>query len=130
MSYYHDVIGLLAASAYQAYSNALVGNPAPKISAYFERADNPQIGDFVLEISALNTDARKRLGKLLSITDELYPDWEGDEPVPTRKVWTIELLTDGAQMRWENCKFIALPLSAWTDFNFSSAIGKKMGKEG
>jgi hypothetical protein len=48
-----SIYRLLAVAGFQAYSNSLVGNPAPEVRAYFERAHNPQVGDLVVETSTI-----------------------------------------------------------------------------
>jgi hypothetical protein len=38
----------LGAAGYAAYRNCLVGNPAPMVRCYFDRASNPRPGDLVV----------------------------------------------------------------------------------
>ena len=104
-----ELLDLLAASAYVAWSNTLCGDPSQVQKAYYERMRKPEIGDLVLEVTTFRrASSSDKIGRLLSIEDEPYPDWEDDEPAPTRKVWTIKTL-DGRECRWENCDFIVIP---------------------
>jgi hypothetical protein len=105
----NNLLKLVAAAAYAAYSNTLCGNPSPNQEAYYKRMSNPEVGDLVLEISRLRgPKVIDSIGRLISITNEPFPDWEDDEPVPKRDVWTIKTLDD-REFRWENCNFIVIP---------------------
>jgi hypothetical protein len=117
-----DLWRLIAIGAYTAYSNSLVGNPAPKVREYFERVSHPQVGDVVLEMSTVWRWAahaveapRKQypeLGVLLRVTEEPFPAAEGEEPDPTvtETVHYIQPL-DGSvpEYRWTNARFIQVP---------------------
>ena len=77
------------------------------------RLRTPQVGDMVAEITAYFAPASRRIGKLISLTEEPYPYENWDEayegrPIPTRPIYTIEALNGKAE-RWENCHFLSLP---------------------
>lgn len=94
----------LAVAGYEAYSNSLVGNPAPRVQRYYERASHPQVGDLVLEISRgfHGRWDRDRFGELVHIGQEhgdtVYrvARWPEDED----GVWVTN---------WFNASFIAIP---------------------
>jgi hypothetical protein len=118
---------LIVANAYAAYRNCLVGKPAPRVYREYERRNNPQPGDLVMEIS---TRRRDGLGTLRSIDEEpimgrveYCEAWlEGNywgashetdtyADLPTERVFYVEAL-DPTQhpstMRWVNADFIAI----------------------
>ena len=106
-----QLAGSLAATAYQAYSHALPGQPGTNAHRFWEWTTRPRVGQLVVEVSTHGLrPAIERLGVLQSITDEPVPNWEEslNGPAPQRPVWTIQLL-NGELKRWENCRFIAVP---------------------
>ena len=104
------VVDWLGKATFQAWTNALSGNPSIKQERYWNRANNPEIGDLVFEITAFNRPAIMRIGWLNRIEREPWPDWDEaeDGPAETREVWIIRTL-DGKEQRRENCKFIVVP---------------------
>ena len=114
----HDInlsVRLLGMSVRLLWKSVLRGK-GKEATELFERMNKPEIGDYVMEITAFNTRVIDRIGKLISITDEKYP-WDTEtielngEP-PSRDVWKIQTI-DGREMRWENCQFISF--FAWSD---------------
>lgn len=107
---------LVEITAYNLHGACLVGNPAPKVAAMYERMKSPQVGDLVLEISTIWDPERvgTRLGRLLRhVREPVYTPEEwganggGDDPIPTESIWYIEL-ADGREYRWHNASFIAV----------------------
>lgn len=105
-----EIIRLLAISAYSAYLNTLVGNPAPRIAALYQEIKNPKEGDLVLETSTIGRRPTATIGRLLRVVKE--PAMSAEEwdvpvngPVPNDTFWYIENL-DGQEERWSNCSFI------------------------
>jgi hypothetical protein len=128
------LLRLIAINTYVAYSNSLVGNPAPAVRAVYERKRNPQPGDIVMETSTIwrwaehadeaPSDQYPAIGVLLRIEsepvctqtalDEMHADGDYfvrlDEKltdVPTERVFYIKPL-DGSvpEYRWTNADFI------------------------
>lgn len=111
----HHLAKMLLASA----SNVdylTLSNPAFFKSEYRERHVKPKIGDMVAELTAYFAPAIKRVGELLSITEEPYPDWDEElnGPASTRPVYTIRGL-DGQEQRWENCHFVTVPVKSYNE---------------
>ena len=104
---------LAEVTAYNHYLACLVGNPAPRVEAALKRMTAPHVGDLVLEISTIYLPGRTgtRMGRLARIAEEpMYApeEWdEGDGPIPTERVWYVEL-PDGREFRWVNANFIAV----------------------
>jgi len=116
----NDILEIVAASSYVAWTNVLCGTQNKAQDKYFERMSSPEVGDLVLETTTHGrVKAIDRIGRLLSVTTEPYPDWEDDEPAPTRDIWTIETF-DGRDFKWENCSFIVIPE---TPYNHQGSIG-------
>jgi hypothetical protein len=102
---------LIEALAYNLYRATIVGDPAPFVRELGTRMANPQPGDLVLETTTLRrpNSYGARLGRLLRIVDEPFPDWPDDEgDAPLERVWYITL-PDGREYRWTNASFIAVP---------------------
>lgn len=100
------ILELLAAYAYISFFKALTDLPNQK--QYFEKMINPEIGDIVLDISHIKTKKIiKRIGRLLSIEDEPYPDWDGVKPAQTREILKIRTF-DEREITWINPSFIAI----------------------
>lgn len=104
---------LIATLAYNLYLACLVGDPAPKVKRLFGRMTEPQIGDLVVEVSTVHRTVRGAgaMGKLVRVVEEPVceaSEWEGDEPIPTERVWFVEL-PDGTESKWINASFIAIP---------------------
>lgn len=115
----YELIRLLCASAYAAYSSSISGR-SQWLHDRFEWFKNPQPGDLVMEISsAFMNDGENRIGYLIRVgmepmfTDEKWEedkeDWENDRP--QEKIWRIRLLANGEECRWENADFIRVPRS-------------------
>jgi hypothetical protein len=105
----------LAQSAHLAYTNALVGNPAPSVAEALSRMRDVRVGDLVLETTTYYRQpwSSAGLGYLMELEQEPVSDeenWDGDLPIPTEPVYYIRPL-DGSQerVRWTNARFIALP---------------------
>jgi len=116
----NSLLEVLASTAYISYTNCLFGSCPEFLHKYYERISNPEIGDLVLEISSVKrVPAINRIGELISIKPEPYPDWEDeDEPAPERNIWTIKCL-DKNIFRWENCSFISIPEDSFKPFGLS-----------
>lgn len=122
---------LVGINGYMAYSNTLVGNPAPAISAQYQRTTHPFPGDLVLETSTFRHWASKEngepgpaLGVLLREVDEPvlsedeyaalheagnYYDHKDETyaDIPKERVIYVRPL-DGSvpEFRWHNADFI------------------------
>jgi hypothetical protein len=94
----------LGAAGYAAYRNCIVGDPAPLVRAYYERATNPRPGDLVVEVTSflrrfrLDDEPHTAVGRLVSV------DRDAD-------VWVIASLSapDAQPTRWANCEWVAFP---------------------
>lgn len=85
---------LISAATFFAWKNTICGDPSPNQQNYMDRADNPVIGDYVLEITSEGFEKPiNRIGKLISKDNH---------------IWKIETL-DGRIYTWENCRFIVIP---------------------
>ena len=66
----------------------------------------PKIGDLVV---ATHTHPKQpqedRIGWLVKVEDAPWQPWDGDEPSPLRRYWTIERLT-GGEIRWTNVQLL------------------------
>lgn len=109
-----ELLRLLEINAYGVYLNTLVGSPAPRVAALFERLTNPQIGDMVLEITTIGyvPPYGNRLGRLVRQEDEpVYsPEGEGvteEDLLITEKITYIQTM-DGREFRWRNADFIVV----------------------
>lgn len=109
---------LLAINAYAAYSNTIVGNPAPAIEWQGQRTCEPQVGDVVLETSTVwrwarysdeaPSDQYPGIGVLIRVVREPIPIAEGEtDDGATETVHYIRPL-DGTvpEYRWTNASFI------------------------
>lgn len=107
------------------YRACLVGNPAPTVARMYERIANPQVGDFVFEVSAImrkDHDRRiKGFGVLVAErrewwqTDEEWASTLAEEPDygdrPVDHAWYIQYgQAAGDVCRWTNCRVIVVPL--------------------
>lgn len=131
---FSQLLRMVAINAYAAWTNTLVGNPAPAVKEQFERTTNPQPGDVVLETSTVWTwakhsdeaprDQYPALGVLLRVVQEPIVTAEqlsklhaeGDhyvragetlDEIPKERVTYIRPL-DGSvpEYRWTNASFI------------------------
>lgn len=114
-----EVVALLKSTAYNLWQASLCEGPQ-LIRDLFQELRNPQPGDLVMETTThrmKNRDPLEGIGRLVSITREptCSPEaWkesgaEEGEPIPTERVWTIELIFDaGRQFRWRNADFIKI----------------------
>lgn len=111
-----EMLQLLIASAYAAYSSSLIGGPeiAHRRFEFFQQF---KPGDLVMEVSSLHVRSYDghRIGRL--ITDQMEPYgtdewWEqnkadyGDEPRPQERVYTIKCLVGGETFRWTNAMMV------------------------
>lgn len=122
---------LVGINGYMAYSNTLVGNPAPAIREQYLRTTNPVPGDLVLETSTYrhwawqeDGDPGAALGILLRVVDEpvatqeehaamlaegdyYVGDGETYADVPKERITYLRPL-DGSvpEFRWHNADFI------------------------
>lgn len=110
----------LSWTAYMAYKLTL-GSVPPWMRAVGKRMSDPRIGDLVVEISNQYGrgayPAEMRIGRLVRETREPFDmDWNEaeDGPQPTERVTYIAGL-DGAEHRWTNARFIAVPDRSWDD---------------
>jgi hypothetical protein len=53
-----------------------------------------------------NTPAEDRIGWLVKVEDAPWQPWDGDEPAPLARYWTIERLSDAAPVRWTNVQVL------------------------
>lgn len=128
-----DLYRMLAVAGYQAYRNTLVGNQAPAVRRYLERAHDPQSGDLVVETSTIampNWDTAA-LGWLIEKTYEPMVTKaehdamlaEGDywktpeesyDAVPTEPIFYVDPLDPDqpSPYRWHNADFVAIPTEA------------------
>jgi hypothetical protein len=94
------LIGRLAAEVWDC---VLVGRAAPKVQRRFERMSDPQVGDLIVELTALHRDDSSRyqaIGYLLGIR----PEAEGD-------AWYVQYGPSPDDVcRWTNAEFIAVDL--------------------
>lgn len=123
---------LIALNGYVAWSNTLVGDPAPKISEQFQRSNDPRPGDLVLETTTIfrwlphvNVGPGVALGWLISKEDEpimsredfdamhargehYNAEDETYESLPTESVYTLRPLDNSEieEQRWVNANFI------------------------
>jgi hypothetical protein len=107
---------LIAANGWVAWVNTF-GNPSTNASLYHERMARPERGDLVLEITNWGAPVANRIGRLLSVMDELPPKldpetydpdkWGRPWPPYLEKVWRIKTL-DGRDVYWTNANFIAI----------------------
>lgn len=123
-----DLRRLLYVSAYQAYLGTLHGCSAPITGAAHKGLSKPTAGHLVMEVTTIYMADRDdwRFGRLLRVVEEpayTREKWrEGggkdDEPIPTERVWYIEL-PDGTEYRWVNASFIRVlerPFSCMDDW--------------
>lgn len=112
------LVQLLRGCAYEMWRACLCNGPK-HITELFEELSNPKVGDLVMETSTYNIASLspvEGIGTLVEVEDAPYYETraeakeagiEDDEPIPTRKVWTIKLDFDGGRVfRWENAHFI------------------------
>ena len=66
-----------------------------------------KIDDLVLVGSVhQKTPAEDRIGWLTKIEDAPWQPWDGDEPPPLCRYWTIERLSNGKPIRWTNVQVL------------------------
>lgn len=109
-------------SAYNAWSNVLIGNAPPDVQMAYERMRNPVVGDWVFEATTIygmrheNATDLDGIGILEEDTREPFvftdPDFIWDEesegkPHPTERVFYIRTM-DGRRFRWVNARLIAI----------------------
>lgn len=110
-------------------SSVLVGRQAPIVERIWARMEKPQIGDLVVEYTALSPrerpieDRYRGFGYLLARRTEWadsaaeWAQFERDEPDnatednrATNEAWYVQYGPKAADVcRWTNCDFIALP---------------------
>lgn len=114
----------------------LVGHPAPVTAEVHDRIVKPEIGDLVVEMSALyGRDAAYRLkalgyfvekrkewaetdtewaaheARLRKDAEDIGVDWEPDGERSTDTAWYIQYgANPGAICRWTNCAFVVVPI--------------------
>jgi hypothetical protein len=100
-----EMVWLLAHSMLAIHDACLVGNPAPRVAAMYERMTHPQPGDVVLETGTCwRPDWPERaLGRLIRIEP-------GANQFEDAYVVESMYYADGAITTWQNCHFIALPI--------------------
>ena len=98
-----------------------LGSVPPWMSAVGKRMREPRIGDLVMETTTQygrgQYPAEMRIGRLVRETREpIAMEWDESEdgPKPTERVVYIMGL-DGAEHRWTNASFIAIPAINWED---------------
>jgi len=66
-----------------------------------------KIDDLVL-VQAVHpkTPAEDRIGWLTKVEDAPWQPWDGDEPPPLCRYWTIERLSNGQPIRWTNVQVL------------------------
>jgi len=92
-----ELLDIIAARSYVAWRNTLSGSQSTDQKRYFERMNNPEVGDLVLEITNFKAPSIDRIGRLL----EIGPDKFG-------LAYVIETF-DGREFRWSNSDFIVIP---------------------
>ena len=111
---------MLSEAAYMGYRLTL-GSVPPWMAAIGRRMREIQVGDLVQEIStyphghAPKLAASMRIGHLRCICQEpIAMEWDEqqDGPKPSETVYYIDGL-DGAERRWTNASFVAIPAEAW-----------------
>lgn len=94
---------LIARLAAEVWDCVLVGHAAPKVQRRFQRMSDPQVGDLVVELSALHHDDPSRyqgIGYLLGIRYEAGGD-----------AWYVQYGPSPEDVcRWTNAEFIAVDL--------------------
>lgn len=117
----------LTTVAFHLHGAMLVGNPAPKVRGMWERVREPQIGDFVVEVTrghySKDPDLRRKAFGVLLATREEYTttdaQWaeliaeypEEDERL-TDTAWYIQYGSAGRDVcRWTNCRFYMVPIT-------------------
>lgn len=121
---------LMAGTAQAIYTAVLVGNPAPRVAALYERMSEPQPGDLVMELSSRgrrrsgqDVDTTiKALGILIAHREEWAStdeEWAaeaaeyGHDPVADRATdhaWYVQYGPAAEDVcRWTNCEFLAIP---------------------
>lgn len=110
-----ELIGLLIASAYAAYSSSLIGGP-PVAHERFQFFKQFKPGDLVMEVSSMFMRGYDpiRIGYLVSDSMEPYGTeewWEENEDEyegnrPQERVFRIKALLDGEEKRWTNAMMI------------------------
>ena len=98
----------IRAATHAAYMMS-IAHPGSHYQEMGERMRNPVPGDLVVEISTVyfRTDASDAVGELLREVREPYPDQEPGEDATERVVYIKAF--DGAEIRWVNCQFVAVP---------------------
>lgn len=82
----------------------LVGDPCQHVSDIYKLMRDPRPGDPVVVMAAINAEASKRLGRLISVERDPQGDcfWK----------WLIEH-ADGSRTNWENVSVLRLPRDAY-----------------
>lgn len=109
----------------------LVGRPAPIVARIGERIHTPQIGDLVVEQSAIWTRPAEGFGYLIERREEYWhtdEQWQADlaawcgDPRPTDEAWYVQYGPQPVDVcRWTNCSFIVLPIGD----DFRSPLGER-----
>lgn len=101
----------LANCAYNLWMSA-IRQRVPVGMDFFERMNNPKIGDLVMEITSrgIVKDQENGIGVLVSV--------DGDRNSFDCK-WVIE--TENGTVSWSNCKFVAIPM----DFDWYPRLESK-----
>lgn len=110
-----ELLQLLIASAYAAYSSSLIGGP-PIAHQRFQFFKEFKPGDLVMEVSSMFMRRFDpiRIGYLVRDAMEPYgpeewwqenkDDYEGERP--QERVFTIKSLLDGEEKRWTNAMMV------------------------
>jgi hypothetical protein len=104
----------------EAYYAALYGASSPRSKEIWERAQHPQPGDFVAELTHMQDrgEFSRGTGRLILVREEPLQHKAWDEavngPKPMIKYTYIENL-DGKLTCWENCSFAAAPIKPVDD---------------
>lgn len=110
-----QLLQLLIASAYAAYTSSLIGGPSIAHER-FEFFKNPKPGDLVMEVSSMfmRSHDAYRIGYLVSDAMEPYGTdewWEEnkadyDGKRPQERTYRIKRLIGGEEFRWTNASMI------------------------
>lgn len=133
----------LISMAYHLKTACLVGDPAPVVTRMWQRIDDPQPGDLVVEVSAMwsvdpdtrckgfgfvitrrrewaSTDAEWDAAKCEAAEGEWGHEMGDDERLVEPDAWYIQYAPHAGDVcRWENCSFIVLPVG----IDFRSPVG-------
>lgn len=112
-----DQIRLLITRLIGVANELALSNHTERGRNIWERSYRPQPGDWVVERTHMKEHGEwhKGTGRLIAIRhEELRGTWEEDSPRPMVKYTYIENL-DGTLARWENCSFVAAPITPVDD---------------